>query len=141
MSYSFITQMPLRASADINTCRVIGLSGEYTASQVATQHVEPIGISAEWSFLPPIPDYGLSTLHARSASKDPVSYYGNGQKAHATVGTGGVTNGRVMAAGDGSGDVVQLVAPAWSIGFVAEAAPAGSKVEVYIQIEYVPATE
>lgn len=135
---SFLTQMPVRASADIEVCRVIGLSGDYTAAKVASELVQPLGISAEFTFLPPIPDFGLSTLHARGTQKDPVTYYGSGMKAHAEVGTTPIAAaGRVMAMGDGSGRVIPAVPPCWVVGRVGEAAPAGSRVEVYIEPHYV----
>lgn len=137
-SPAFLTQMPLRASADIEPCRVISLSGEYTAAKVASELVQPLGISAEWTVLPPIPDFGLSTLHARGTQKDPVSYFGSGMKAHAVVGTTPIAAaGRVMAMGDGSGRVIPAVPPCWVVGRVGEPAPAGSKVEVYIEPHYV----
>lgn len=137
MSNSFLTQIPLRASADINTCRVIGLSGDYTASQVANELTQPLGISAEWTALPPIVDYALTAVHARGTQKDPVTFYGHGMKGHAVVGTTPIAAaGRVMAMGDGSGRVIPAVPPCWIVGRVGEAAPAGSKVEVYIELVY-----
>lgn len=138
MSDSFQTQPSLRASADINCCRVIGKSGEYTASQVATELVQPLGLSAEFSRLPPVPDWGLSTVHARGTQKDPVSLQGRGTKAFAETG-GAVTaaNGRVMAMGDGTGRVINAVPPCWVVGRIFEDAPSGSKVEVYVDPVYV----
>lgn len=139
MSDSFQTQAPLRASADIEVCRVIGKSGDYTASHVATELVQPLGLSAEFTRLPPIVDYSLSTVHARGTQKDPVTLIGRGQKGHARVGAVAVTsaNGRVQAMGDGSGMVEDAVPPCWVVGRIYEDAPAGSLVEVYVDPVYV----
>jgi len=134
----FLDQIPLRASANVETCRVIGLTsgGTYTGSKVTDKTVEPIGISVEFSFLPPIVDYSLSAVAARTG--DPLAFYGNGTKANAVVGATAITaQGRVMAETGGTGKVIPLVAPGWSIGYVGDAdAPTGSKVEVFVDIKY-----
>lgn len=137
MSNPFITQAPLRASADIEPCRVIKLSGTFTAAKVTDSNDEPLGISAEFTIQPPIPDYSIGTLHARGASADPVTYHGRGQKAHAVVGATAISAaGRVMAEAGGTGKIIPYVLGAsdtWSVGIVTEAAaPVGSKVEVFI---------
>lgn len=132
-----LTQIPLRASADINVCRVISRSGSHTAAQTADEVTEPIGISADWTIQPPIPDYSIGVLHARGANADPVSWFGRGEKAWALVGTTPIAaHGRVKVMGDGSGRVIPYVlgaAATWSVGYVGDsAAPAGSKVQVFI---------
>jgi hypothetical protein len=132
---TFFTQPPLRASADVNTCRVVGKSGDYTASQVADKSVEPLGISAEWTKDAPLP--GASTLHAKSATADNVTYHGRGQKAHGEVGSAISGAMRVSAAADGTGKVIPFVAPGWSVGWVFEAAPVNSKVEVFVDPQLV----
>jgi len=137
----FLTALPLRASADIEPCRVIGLSGAWTAAKVTGNQIgagaEPLGVSAEWTVQPPIPDYSIGTLHARGAQADPVSYHGRGQKAHVVVGATAISAaGRVMAEAGGTGKVIPFVlgaAATWSVGVVGDAsAPVGSKVEVFI---------
>src|SRR6478735_3162818 len=101
MQDSFLTQPPLRASADVNPCRVVARTGNYTGAQAANSAAEPIGISAEFSRKAPIP--GASTLHAISADDDPITFHGQGQKAHALVGATISGWGRVMAKSDGTG--------------------------------------
>jgi hypothetical protein len=102
------TQIPLRASADIEPNRVISRSGAYTAAKTANETTEPIGVSADWTVQPPIVDYGLSTLHARGAQADPVSFYGRGEKCYVRVGTTAISagGGRVKVMADGSGRVI-----------------------------------
>lgn len=134
---TFITQSPLRASVDIPPCRVISRTGSYTGGLPADKAVEPLGISAEFTRDAPLPS--ASTLHAKSATSDPITYHGRGQKAHAEVGTAIVAAGRVSAAADGSGKIITFVAPGWSIGSVSEPAAVDSKVEVYIDPLYINA--
>jgi hypothetical protein len=132
------TQIPLRASADIEPNRVISRSGAYTAAKTANETTEPIGVSADWTVQPPIVDYGLSTLHARGAQADPVSFYGRGEKCYVRVGTTAISagGGRVKVMADGSGRVIPYVlgaAATWSVGYTGDAAaPVGSLVELFV---------
>jgi hypothetical protein len=128
------TNFPYRASADINTCRVVMRSGAFTASHAATDADEPLGISAEWSAIAPLVDLGVdATIHARSSTDDPVTIYMRGQIAQAVVGATAITAaGRVMAAADGTGKIIPFVAPGWSVGYVEDLAPVGAKTNVYI---------
>lgn len=140
MGGSLLTQLPLRASADVNACRVISLSGAYTAAHPADKTKEPIGITYEWSVLAPLVDFAVdATIVARGSKADTIPYAGRGLKAHAQVGATAITGqGPVMADSDGSGKVVPAVVPCWIVGYVAEAAPVGSKIEVLIDPVYVP---
>jgi hypothetical protein len=134
---TFSTQTPLRASVDIPPCRVVSRTGAYTGGLPATLAVEPLGISASFTRDAPLPS--ASTLHAKSATSDPITFHGRGQKALAEVGTAIVAAGRVAAAADGSGKIIPFVAPGWSVGAVSEVAPVNSFVEVYVDPLYIQA--
>lgn len=126
-----ITQLPLKAAASILYGRVITVSAANTGATATAATVVPIGISNQFTRMPP----GTETVAGEiAAAGDPLPYIGQGRMALAFVGAGGVTGGSRVEAG-AAGAVVALGAAGagkWSVGIAQDDAPASSYVWVWV---------
>lgn len=129
------TQPALVASAGVLRCRVVGYDGPSSGVTLTSNATEPLGISNNWTFYPPgtPADSPAGTI---APAGQQIPYIGNGRKAYAYV-TTGVTGGtRVQAAAGGGVAPLSVAAGAtgWSVGFAEDTAPAGSYVQVFVDI-------
>lgn len=126
------------AAAGIAPCVCIRFTANKTVNIPSASTQEVIGITDEWSELPPIPAYSLSANEVSTGK--PVPYKGRGMTAKALVGVGGVTGGTRVMSNATTGAVIAHVAGAsnWSVGIALDTATAGEYVDVWVDPVLIP---
>jgi hypothetical protein len=129
------TQPSVVASADVLRCRVIGYDGPSSGVTLTASTNEPLGISNNWTFYPP-GTAADSPAGLIAPSGQPIPYIGNGRKAFAYVASAVTGGTRVQASTAGGIAPFSVAAGAtgWSVGMAEDSAPAGSYVEVFVDI-------
>lgn len=129
------TQPAVVASAGVLRCRVIGYDGPSSGVTLTANTNEPLGISNAWTKYPPgtAADSPAGTI---AETGDPIPYIGNQRKAIAYVASAVTGGTRVQASTAGGIAPLSVAAGAtgWSVGQVEDSAPAGSYVDVFVNI-------